>query len=275
MQYRSPVQATDFLSRYDAFLLDIDGVLVRGSRSLEGAARGLRRLQDRGRTILLTNNSSRSRAQVAEELAARGFSVAADDVVSSAYVVSRHLSREHGAVSVWVVGEEGLKIELLLAGHRMSKRPEGAEWVVAGIDRNVNYKTLTEALRALSSGARLVGTNGDPAFPASEGLLPGAGSILGALEGMGFKPEAVVGKPSPIAFRAALELLDGDSTSVLMIGDRLETDIVGGTDAGLDTALVLTGITNRAMLDASGIRPTWVSESLDTLAAGKLESTTG
>jgi 4-nitrophenyl phosphatase len=262
--------STNPLSRYGAFLVDIDGVLVRGSRSLEGAARGLRRLQERGRTILLTNNSSRSRAQVAEELAARGFSVAADDVVSSAYVVSRHLSREHGAVSVWVVGEEGLKIELVLAGHRMSKRPEGAEWVVAGIDRNVNYETLSDALRALSSGARLVGTNRDPTFPASDGVLPGAGSILGALEGMGFKPEAVVGKPSPIAFRAALELLDGNPTSVLMIGDRLETDIAGGARAGMDTALVFTGIADRAAAAGSAIRPTWTAESLADLADGNL-----
>jgi 4-nitrophenyl phosphatase len=262
--------STNPLFRYDAFLLDIDGVLVRGSTPLAGAADGLRELQHRGRTILMTNNSSRSRAEHAERLTQLGFSVAAEDVLPSSYIAASYLSNRFGPVAFWVVGESGLETELRLAGHHPADSPSTADWVVAGIDWHISYETLADALRALIAGAHLLGTNADPTFPSSEGLLPGAGSILGALEGMGFKPEAVVGKPSPIAFRAALELLDANPTSVLMIGDRLETDIAGGAQAGMDTALVFTGIADRAAAAASAIRPTWTADSLADLADGNL-----
>lgn len=262
----------DLLGRYDAFLLDIDGVLVRGSEALDGAVLGHRRLQEQGRTILLTNNSSRTRKDLADRLTGLGFTVDPEDVVPSSFVAARHLGSDGKTVTFWTVGEAGLEAELRLAGHRPSKRPEDAEWLVAGIDRSMNYAILADALRALSAGARLLATNTDPTLPVPDGLRPGAGAIIGALAGMGFRPEVVVGKPSPIAFRAALDLLDGDSTSVLMIGDRLETDIAGGNEAGLDTALVLTGVTDGAMADESEIRPTWIAESLSALVAGRRES---
>jgi len=263
-----------FLDRYRAFLLDIDGVLVRGAAPLSGAVRAVRSLQERGRCLFLTNNSSRSRSGLSERLAGLGFSADVDDVVPSSYIAARHLATVAGQVTYWLIGEDGLGEELRHAGHRPADRPEDADWVVAGIDRAISYERLGGALRALRSGARLLGTNIDPTFPGSEGLLPGAGAIVGALKGMGFPAEAVVGKPSPIAFRVALERLDVDPASILMIGDRLETDILGGAEAGLDTALVLTGVAARE--DASSaIRPTWISESLAALVAGEVVSGSG
>jgi len=257
-----------FLERYDAFLLDIDGVLVRGAVPLSGAAYAVRSLQQRGRCLFLTNNSSRSRRVLAERLTGLGFSADVDDVVPSSYIAARHLATVAGQVTYWLIGEDGLGEELRQAGHNPADRPEDADWVVAGIDRALSYEKLGDALRALRSGAPLLGTNIDPTFPGSEGLLPGAGAIMGALAGMGFPAEAVVGKPSPIAFRVALERLDVDPASILMVGDRLETDILGGANARLDTALVLTGVATREDASSS-IRPTWISESLAALAAGE------
>jgi len=263
----------NFFERYRAFLLDIDGVLVRGPTPIDGAAEGLARLRRHGRCLFLTNNSSRSRAGLARHLVALGFAVAADELVPSCYIAARHLASIAGEVAFWLIGEAGLDEELRLAGHRRVDRPEDAEWVVAGIDRAVDYETLDGALRALRGGARLLATNIDPTFPGPDGLLPGAGAIIGALEGMGYPAEISVGKPSPIAFRVAVERLDANPGSVLMIGDRLETDVLGATEAGIDTALVLTGITPSHETAAGAIRPTWTADSLAALSEGRVRPT--
>jgi 4-nitrophenyl phosphatase len=263
--------STDPLSQYDAFLVDIDGVLVRGDRPVEGAAEGLRALQDRGRILLLTNNSSRSRDALSAHLRSLGFAVDPADVLPSSRVVADYLAHDFGAVSYWALGEAGLEAELRAAGHRPTTSPEDADWLIAGIDRGLSYEKLALALRALLSGARLLGTNDDATFPGADGLLPGAGSILGALAGMGFPPETVIGKPSLVAFDAALRHLDVDRSLVLMIGDRLETDIAGAAAAGLDSALVLTGISRREDLVGSNLQPTWIAETLLALTRGAVE----
>jgi HAD superfamily hydrolase (TIGR01457 family) len=259
----------DVLTRYDAFLVDIDGVLVRGETVIPGAVEALGRLRDRGRTVLLSNNSSRSRRALAERLEMFGFSVTAEDLVPSSDVAARYLASEHGVSRFWLIGERGLREELLLAGHRACSRPEEAQWLVVGIDRTLTYATLTGALRALRAGARLLATNTDPTFPGSDELLPGAGAIVGALRGMGYSPEVIVGKPSPIAFEGAIKRLAVPRKRILMIGDRLETDILGGSNAGLDTALVLTGVTPRTSVSGEDKHPTWVSESLADLSNGR------
>jgi len=263
-----------FLERYRTFLLDIDGVLVRGPVPIDGAAAALKALRERGRCAFLTNNSSRSRRGLVARLASLGVQADERDVVPSSYIAATHLAAQ-GSVSFWLIGEDGLDEELRLAGHRRCERPEQAEWVVVGIDRAIDYAAIADALRALRAGARLLATNHDPTFPGPDGPLPGAGALVGALEGMGFPAEVIVGKPSPIAFRVALDRLGVDPSSALMIGDRLETDILGATDAGLDSALVLTGVTSREDLARSAIRPTWIAETLDALAAGRVERRDG
>jgi HAD superfamily hydrolase (TIGR01457 family) len=256
------------LGHYAAFLVDIDGVLVRGGQSILGAKAALRRLQGLGRVVLLTNNSTRSRSETARELSALGFSVSLDEVVTSSYVAAHYLREEFGPVRAWIIGEGGVAEELSLAGHKIVP-PEEAEWVVVGMDRCLTYEKLARALRALLSGARFLATNRDATFPTPEGPKPGAGAVVGALVGMGFSPEQVVGKPSPIAFRAALELAGVKPDQTLMIGDRLETDILGAQHAGLDTALVLTGVSRREDIPRLGIRPTWIVRDLPTLARGE------
>lgn len=263
------------LERYRGFLLDIDGVLVRGGQALPGAAEALDLLRARGRVLLLTNNSTRSRAGTAERLRRAGIPAAPEEVLPSSYVAAQFLRGRYGPVRYWCLGEEGIREEMGAAGHVLVP-PEEAEWIVVGMDRELTYGKLAQALRALLRGARLLATNEDPTFPTPEGLVPGAGAIVGALRGMGFPPEVVVGKPSPIAFQVALELLGLPPQAVLMIGDRLDTDIAGAQALGLDTALVLSGVTRPADLERAGIRPTYVAQDLRCLAQegllGPLES---
>ena len=260
---------SDVLDQYRAFLLDIDGVLVRGGEPISGAAEAVEALKKRGQCLLLSNNSSRSRAGVVQRLEELGFTFEPDAVVPSSYVVARWLSETEGTASVWTIGEDGLQAELELAGHRIVS-PGEAAWLVVGICWNFSYAMLTEALGFLLNGGRYIATNTDGTFPAPGGPRPGAGAVVGAIQGMGFQPYAVIGKPSPIAYRIALEQVDAPKNAVLMIGDRLETDTLGAQNAGIDSALVLTGISTREDIECQGIRPTWISEDLAALARGEL-----
>mgnify|MGYP000395099563 CR=1 FL=1 len=249
-----------------AFILDVDGVLVRGHQPLPGALSALEKLKTRGRVVLLTNNSTRSRAATAQRLQELGFNVSPEEVVTSAYVAARYLAEKFGPSRVWVLGEEGLRQELSLAGHTLVP-PEEARWIVVGMDRELSYQKLCLALRGLLGGARLLATNRDATFPTPEGLLPGAGACVGALEGMGFPPEQVVGKPNPIAFQIALEVAGIPPEEALMVGDRLETDILGAQRVGMETCLVLSGVSRCEDVQRLGITPTWVVPDLPALAS--------
>jgi phosphoglycolate/pyridoxal phosphate phosphatase family enzyme len=262
------------LGRYGAFLVDVDGVLTRGNDALPGATEAFTALRTWGRALVLTNNSTRSRGELAEHLGRLGFAVSPDDILGSAFLAARYLARHHGPVDVWILGEGGVRDEMQLAGHRLAARPEDATWVVAGLDRGVTYEKLAQALRALVGGARILATNEDATFPTAAGLVPGAGAIVGALRGMGFAAERVVGKPSPVAFEVALDLLGLPANRVLMIGDRLDTDIAGAQAAGLDSALVLSGVDSLHDIARSGVRPTWIAASFADLCAGKVEPAT-
>ncbi|MGC9529175.1 MAG: HAD-IIA family hydrolase [Candidatus Bipolaricaulaceae bacterium] len=259
----------EWLSRYAVFVLDVDGVLVRGSQPVPGAAEALAALRRHGRIVLLTNNSTRSRRATAAGLAELGFFVSAEETVTSSYVAARYLQEEAGRCRAWPLGEEGLHEELAAAGHRISE-PREADWIVVGMDRKLTYDKLARALEGLLRGARLLATNRDGTFPTPAGLQPGAGAVVGALEGMGFAPEEVVGKPSPIAFQVALEVAGAGPEEALMIGDRLETDILGAAAVGMDTAMVLTGVSTGEAAKESGAGPTWVAADLGALARGEV-----
>ncbi len=256
------------LDKYTAFILDIDGVLVRNRDPVPGAVDGVQALARRGSVVLLTNNSTADRRTVAERLSALGFPLTEAQIVTSAYVAAHDLAERFGTQRVWPVGEEGLVRELAAAGHQLAD-PKDAQWVIAGMDRHLTYKKLAHTLEAFLAGARFLATNRDATFPVESGQLPGAGAVVGALEGMGFPPEAVVGKPTPAAFRAALSVAGAGPEQALMVGDRLETDIAGAAEVGMDTALVLTGVTSTADVARRGIRPTWIAASLGDLASGK------
>lgn len=256
------------LGRYRGFLLDIDGVLVRGGEALPGAAEALAALRKHGPVLLLTNNSTKSRLGTAEKLSRVGIHVGLEEVLPSSYLAAQFLRSRQGTVRFWYIGETGIEEEMRAAGHILVS-PMEAEWIVVGMDRGLTYQKLAQALQALLRGARLLATNEDPTFPTPEGLVPGAGAVVGALRGMGFPPEVVVGKPSPIAFQIALEILGLRPEDVLMIGDRLDTDIAGAKALGMDAALVLSGVTR--LEDArGGVGPTYIARDLAGLVRGEL-----
>ncbi len=260
------------LNRYSVFLLDVDGVLLHGEDVVAGACSAFRALQSCGRTFVLTNNATRSRDELAARLSERGFPVSAEQVICSAYAAAIELRSRHGAQPVWALGEHGLIEELSLAGHTTASSPEQAAWVVAGMDRQLSYAKLADALKALNHGAQLLATNTDATFPTARGSMPGAGAVVGALRGMGFEPDLTIGKPERVLFDLAVQAAGVGRETMLMIGDRLETDIAGGNDFGIDTLLVLTGISTRKSIVATGIKPRWVAESLASVLDGQVSS---
>lgn len=257
------------LNHYRAFLVDIDGVVVRGGEVLPGATEAIHILRQHGQVLFLTNNSTQSRRGTAARLAGVGLPVGEEEVIPSSYVAAQYLRERFGRVRYWYIGEEGIAEEMELAGHVPSS-PTEAEWIVVGVDRQLTYEKLRLALRGLLSGARLIATNRDPTFPTPEGLVPGAGAVVGALTGMGFPPEVVVGKPSPIAFQVALNVIGVAPQEALMIGDRVDTDVAGAKGAGLDAALVLSGVTESADVQKWSIQPDWIAKDISSLARGEL-----
>jgi len=245
-------------------LIDLDGVLVHSSHPVQGAAEAFNRLRERRKTLIFSNNSTRSREDFADQLGEMGLSVKAEEIVNSAHIVSRYIEEEWGLSDVFTIGEGGLNKELEFIGHRLVPASE-AEFVVAGMDRKLTYEKLNEALTALTRGAKFIATNLDGTYPTPEGAAPGAGAIVGAIEGMGYPPLKTVGKPSPISVRIALEEAETKAENCLLVGDRLETDILAAERAGIDSVLVLTGVSAREEIEERGIRPTYVVDELEDL----------
>jgi HAD superfamily hydrolase (TIGR01457 family) len=250
--------------RYDAFLFDLDGVLYRGDEAVPGAPAAVRRLRERGkRVVFLTNNSGRTPQAVAGRLTALGIEAAPQEVVTSAQATADVLAAR-GIRSAFVIGEEGVRRALADVGIEVRDgEPWEADVVVLGWDRTVDYAKLRTAALLVQRGAALVATNDDAAYPAPDGLWPGAGALLAAVTtATGARPE-VVGKPHPPLFLRALERAGGGRP--LVVGDRLDTDVAGAAALGWDSLLVLTGVTDEDALRRSTIRPTYVGRDLSVL----------
>lgn len=255
------------LAAVRAVIFDMDGVLWRGEQVIPQAAAFLDFLRERGIPFALaTNNSGQSPAQYDVKLARMGLGhVPADHIITSGVVSARYLQKQLPAgARVYVVGEDGLRELMLAAGFVLADSEVAA--VVAGIDRDFNYAKAYTAARLIRGGALFVGTNPDVTFPAPEGLSPGAGSILAMLAAASGREPVVMGKPERAMFAEATAVLVVPPDQTLMIGDRLDTDIDGAVRAGLQTALVLTGVETRASAEAhAGIERTLVVENLAAL----------
>jgi HAD superfamily hydrolase (TIGR01450 family) len=249
---------------YDVILLDLDGVLYRWPEPIPGSADTVAALRKAGKRIaFVTNNSSRTPAQVVERLASVGVDAAAEEVVSSALVTATILA-ERGIGSAFVIGEEGLVAALTDAGIRVVDASEEVDAVVVGFDRGADYTTLKEASVLVQRGAALVASNADPSFPAPGGeSWPGAGALLAAIETTTGTRGEVFGKPEAPLFERALASAGGGSA--LVVGDRLDTDIAGASRLGWDSALVLTGDARREDAESSSWKPTFVLDDLSGL----------
>jgi len=219
---------------YEAFLIDLDGVVYVGDDPIPSAVATMRRLRDRGKAVrFLTNNSRRPRTEIAAQLRDDGVPADAEDVVSSGYATGIVL-REHGHDSVFVVGTDGLGWELRDQGFDLETDDPDA--VVVGLDSETTYRDIELGARAVRNGAAFVAANVDPRLPTSEGIAPGTGAIAKAIEVVAEAEPTVAGKPEPLMFERALESVG--ETNAVMIGDSLQSDVAGAERAGIPSVLV-------------------------------------
>lgn len=253
------------MTRFDGVVFDVDGTVLRGDRLLPGAGEAIGRLRAGGLDALfVTNNPTRTPREYAERLAAAGVDASPDQVLTAGGATATYLRRSHGDAALFVVGEDGLRRQLRDAGLSLTEDPDAADVVVGSVDREFHYEDLRDALWALSTdGVALVGTDPDRVVPAAERDVPGSGAIVDAVANVaGVEPEAVLGKPHPATRRAALDRLGLPAERCLLVGDRLDTDIALGVDAGMTTVLVLSGVTDREELARGDVEPDHVVGSL-------------
>jgi len=250
------------------FIIDLDGTMYRGNEMVEHADEFVLQLNRLGIPhLFLTNNSSRTPHAVAEHLRSLGIPAEADHVYTTAQAAARYISREKSSARVYVIGENGLLEAVNEAGLEVVQ--DEPDYVVQGIDRSFDYAKLAEAVRHIRSGAVYVQTNPDLLLPSDNGFMPGAGSIGAAIQAASGSTPVVIGKPSVIIMRDAIELLGLAPDRVWVIGDNAATDIGAGQSAGCKTALVLTGLTTRdnlsSMLEGAGVEPNLVCDNLPQL----------
>jgi len=252
---------------FPGYAFDLDGTIYLGDALLPEARRAVEALRAAGSCVIfLSNNPLQTRVDYATKLTRLGIPTAPDEVINSSWVLVRWLEREAPGARLFVVGEAPLLGELRAAGFRLTEEPGAVEFVVASFDRTFDYRKLQIAFDAIRAGARFVATNGDRYCPTPTGGLPDAAAVIGAIEGCtGKQVEVVVGKPSPITARAILDRLQLPASECIIVGDRLETDVRMGHEAGMATGLVLTGVTTTEMLARSKIQPDYVLHRLDEL----------
>lgn len=254
------------LRRLRHLIIDMDGVLWRGKRPMEGLTdffAFLRRHEIR--FVLATNNASRSRMDYVEQLARFGVTVRPEEVLPSCDATAFYLQQIAPAgARVLVVGEQALRAALIEAGFQVIDE-EDVDFVVVGLDWDLTYAKLARAARAIWNGARFIGTNPDPVWPGEDGLYPGNGATLAFLERATGVSPIVVGKPEPLMFQIAMQRMGAVPETTAVIGDQLPTDILGGKRAGLFTILVLSGATTPSMLAESPVQPDMVFADIRAL----------
>ena len=255
-------QDLDTLRSIKNFIIDMDGVLYRGRQPLAGAQEFLNHLRRQGVPfILATNNSTLTPTQYVAKLAAMGVEVVEEHILTSAQATAMYLSQvAPPRAKVHVIGEEGLFSAMKEQGLLIADK--GVDFVVVGMDRQLTYDKLKTATLAINAGATFIGSNPDTTLPSEEGLVPGNGATLAALEAATGVSPLIIGKPQPILLRLAMEKLGVTSDCTAIIGDRLETDILGGKEVGLTTILVLTGISDREELETSPFYPDLVFDDI-------------
>src|SRR3954470_2543168 len=246
--------------------MDMDGVLVHEESALPGADRFLARLRETGTPFLvLTNNSIYTRRDLSARLRASGIDVPEDAIWTSALATARFLENQRPGGSAFVIGEAGLTTALHEAGYTLTEREP--DYVVLGETRTYSFERITHAIRLIVNGARFIATNPDNTGPSPDGPLPATGSVAALVSRATGVDPYYVGKPNPLMMRSALNAIDAHSETTAMIGDRMDTDIVSGLEAGLHTVLVLTGSTSEAEIDRYPYRPAQVVESIASLVA--------
>ncbi len=274
--------AWESLRRLRGFLLDVDGVLCRGDELIPEANRAVEALRKRGkRLVFLSNNSTLSRKRYMAKLERLGIPVEPDELVLATYAAAQYVAKEKPGATVYMVGAPGLQEELELAGLQLTDDPFKAEYVVLGSPFDAkgrftkeNTDRITGALRALyHAQARYVAVNVDRIFPAPEGVVPGTGAVVGALNYMlKREPDVIAGKPSPLIVQAALDRLGLKAEECAIVGDS-DTDIVTGRQTGLTTVLVLSGTLTHEDAERLSVKPDFLFKSLAAMVLSREHAT--
>jgi NagD protein len=244
--------------------MDMDGVLVHEEHAIPGADRFLSRLRELELPFLvLTNNSIYTRRDLAARLRASGLDVPEESIFTSALATAAFLQDQRPDGSAFVVGEAGITTALHEAGYTLTDRDP--DYVVLGETRIYSFGRITQAIRLIDNGARFIATNPDPSGPSLEGLLPATGAVAALISRATGVDPYFVGKPNPLMMRSALNTIDAHSETTAMIGDRMDTDVVSGLEAGLHTILVRTGATTSEMVDRFPYRPSRIVDSVADL----------
>ena len=247
-----------------SWLMDMDGVLVREEHAIPGADRFLTRLRERGMPFLvLTNNSIYTRRDLAARLRGSGLDVPEEAIWTSALATAKFLEDQRPGGSAFVIGEAGLTTALHAAGYTLTERDP--DYVVLGETRTYSFEAITRAIRLITRGSRFIATNPDATGPTPDGPLPATGSVAALISRATGAAPYFVGKPNPLMMRSALNAIDAHSETAAMIGDRMDTDMVAGLEAGLETILVLTGSTTRADAERFPYRASRIVDSIADL----------
>jgi len=264
----------------DGFVFDLDGTVYLGNTALPGSVDGIAELRRRGKKVLFVSNKPlEPRQAYAAKLTRLGIPTGPEDVITSGYVLGHHLAQHEPHARYYVIGEEALRAELRSHGLTIVDefaaqdpkeviQPDGIDAVIVAFDRTLDYRKLNTAYQALLCGARFYATNADKACPMPGGSIPDAGGTLAALEHMtGRKLELLAGKPSTLIVQVALERLGLPAARCMMVGDRLETDIFMGQQAGMVTSVVLTGASTRADAERLAPPPTFILDNVGAIPA--------
>jgi len=252
-----------------ACIIDMDGVLWEGNRPLPGLIEFFTALRAGGiRFLLATNNASQTPEQYLEKLAGFGVTVAREEILTSAQATALYLrGQTPNGARVFVIGEAGLRQALTEQGFALCELWDvTAQYVVVGMDRGLNWDKLATATLNVRAGAIFVGTNPDLTIPVEQGIVHGNGAILAALQAATGVAPLVIGKPEPTMYQIAMQRLGVGPAETIAIGDRLDTDILGAARAGLRSVLVLSGVSRRADVERSDVKPTWVFENIREVA---------
>jgi len=243
------------------FLIDMDGVLVRGHHPLPGARPFIQRLlQQEIKFLVVTNNPLYTPADLSYRLHAMGLDIPQGNIYTSAMATASFLDAQHPHGTAFVIGESGLTSALHEIGYIITDHKP--EYVVLGETSTYNLEQVTKAVRLIMSGARFIATNPDPAGPSEGGIVPACGAMAALIEKSTGRAPFFIGKPAPLMMRYAMNYLGTHSQNTVMVGDRMDTDIIAGMQAGMDTILVLSGLTSREDLATYPFKPTHILDGV-------------
>ncbi len=247
-----------------SYLIDMDGVIVRGNELVPGADGFISRLHDRGiKFLILTNNPLYTPVDLQHRLQRVGVNLTPDHLYTSSLATAAFIKSQRPNGTAFVLGESGLTEALHQVGYVLTEHQP--DYVVLGESTSFSYGQITKAVRLIRAGARFIATNPDPNGPGEGGLVPACGAIAAMIEAASGVAPYFIGKPNPLMMRTALRAINEHSDNTIMVGDRMDTDIRVGTEAGMETILVLSGVTTREMVTRFPYQPTRIVDSVADL----------